>query len=104
MAFEPRSAQSRALAQKIAANTRHHGYESPVVTDLRGEKAVEDISYYVQRVVESAPPLTKEQLDRIAVILRPTPSRVPDASKARRRPSNTPMLLGVLPSDGGDAS
>jgi hypothetical protein len=42
------------------------------VTDLRGEPAGLSIAEYVQRVLDSAPQPTTEQLDRIAVILRPS--------------------------------
>lgn len=90
MANVPRSPRSRALAQKIAANTLHHGYASDIVADLRTEKAVEDIASYVQRVVASAPPLTEEQLNRIAVILRP--AHLPESSNSRGRTSTHPVL------------
>lgn len=96
MANVPRSPRSRALAQKIAANTLHHGYASDVVTDLLSEKAVEDIESFVRRVVAAAPPLSEEQLNRIAVILRP--AHLPESSNFRGQASTHPG-----PSDGGGA-
>lgn len=92
MANVPRSPRSRALAQRIAANSLHHGYASDVVTDLRTEKAVEDIASYVQRVVAAAPPLSEEQLNRIAVILRP--AHLPESSNFRGRTSTHSLLTG----------
>lgn len=97
MANVPRSPRSRALAQQIAANTLHHGYDSDVVTDLLAEKAVEDVVSYVQRVVAAAPPLSEERLNRIAVILRP--ANLPESSNSRGRASTNPVLT-----DGGDAA
>lgn len=97
MANVPRSPRSRALAQRIAANTLHHGYKSDVVTDLLAEKAVEDIASYVERVVAAAPPLSQEQLNRIAVILRPPDLR---ESSNFREPSSKQSKVA----DGGDAA
>ena len=40
------------------------------VTDLRAQLKAERLEDYVRKVVDSAPPLSPEQRDRIAVLLR----------------------------------
>lgn len=54
---------------RLAINTRHH----PEIdhTDLKRNLAVAKLEAYVSRIVAEAPPLTPEQLDRVAVLLRP---------------------------------
>ncbi len=55
-----------------AINTRHHGPDSPqaveALRDLRAARA-ED---YIKSLVDAAPPLTDEQRDRLALLLRGT--------------------------------
>lgn len=54
---------------RLAINTRHH----PDIdhTDLKRDLAAAKLEAYVSRIVAEAPPLTPEQLDRVAVLLRP---------------------------------
>jgi hypothetical protein len=40
------------------------------VTDLRRQLKAEHLEDYIARVVDAAPPLTAEQRDRLAVLLR----------------------------------
>lgn len=54
---------------RLAVNTRHHPELEH--TDLKRDLAAAKLEAYVSRVVAEAPPLTPEQLDRIAVLLRP---------------------------------
>lgn len=41
-------------------------------TDLRRRLKAERLEEYIQRTVDAAPPLTPEQRDRLALLLRPT--------------------------------
>ena len=54
---------------KLAASVRHH----PEIdtSDLKRTLAAENLASYVSRIVAEAPPLTPEQRDRIASLLRP---------------------------------
>jgi hypothetical protein len=49
----------------------------------RDRRAAED---YVRRLVDAAPPLTAEQRDRLAVLLRSTPGRSDDANAGKPQP------------------
>lgn len=62
------SPATRHLVATLAATTRHHPNDD--VTDLRRDLAAQQIEDYVRRVVDNAPPLTAEQRDRLALILR----------------------------------
>ena len=41
------------------------------VTDLRRQLKAERLEEYIRRTVDAAPPLTTEQRDRLALLLRP---------------------------------
>jgi len=41
------------------------------VTDLRVQLKAEHLAAYIQKVVDSAPPLTPAQRDRLALLLKP---------------------------------
>lgn len=56
---------------RLAARTRHHGPDDPQVRALATEFAVDRLEEHVRRIVDGSPPLTGEQRDRIAVLLRP---------------------------------
>lgn len=43
------------------------------VTELRRQLKSERLEDYIRRVVDEAPPLTAEQRDRLALLLRPAP-------------------------------
>lgn len=54
---------------RVAAHTRHHPNDQATIElarDFKAERLVE----YVQRVVDSAPPLTQTQRDKLALLLR----------------------------------
>lgn len=67
-----------------AINTRHHGAESEVaqlaLRDLRAERATD----YIQKLVDSAPPLTDEQRSRLVALLSPSAAPVRDLTGAAR--------------------
>lgn len=44
------------------------------VTELRRQLRAERLADHIQRVVNEAPPLTPEQRDRLAGLLRPAPA------------------------------
>lgn len=54
---------------RLAVSTRWHPHQDQ--TELRRDLAAAKLEAYVSRVVAEAPPLTAEQLDRVAVLLRP---------------------------------
>jgi hypothetical protein len=55
---------------RLNAMQRHHGPDDPRVVELRRETAADAIARYVRKVVDAAPPLTDEQRNRIAALLR----------------------------------
>ncbi len=63
----PDAAVSRARAS-LAARTRHH----PNVdhSEARRDLAAANLEAYIRRVVDSAPPLSPSQRDRLALLLR----------------------------------
>ena len=64
--MEPKQRQARA---RVAAHKRHHPNDHETVELARDFKA-ERLAEYVQRVVDSAPPLTQTQRDKLALLLR----------------------------------
>jgi len=56
------------LRAQIGAATRHH--PDADTTDLRRELAAVKIADYIRSIVAEAPPLTQEQRDRLALLLR----------------------------------
>ncbi|WP_375476988.1 hypothetical protein [uncultured Jatrophihabitans sp.] len=61
------SPRVRHLRSQVAAAARHGGD----ATDAKRELVMTTLEAYVRRVVESAPPLTDAQRERIATLLRP---------------------------------
>jgi hypothetical protein len=57
----------RATAKLAAAQRWHRGKET---AELTRDLAAERLADHIQRVVNSAPPLTAEQRDRLASLLR----------------------------------
>lgn len=64
------SAQQRHHRARIAALSRDRDPNDPDIVAARRDKAGADIEAYVDRVIKSAPPLTDEQRNRIAALLR----------------------------------
>lgn len=54
---------------RLAGSKRWHPKEDH--TELKRDLAAAKLEEYVSRVVAEAPPLSQEQIDRIAVLLRP---------------------------------
>ncbi len=59
---------SRRLSSRIAATTRHH--PNADTTELRRDLRAARAEDYIRRIVDQAPPLTPEQRDRLALLLR----------------------------------
>lgn len=57
---------------RVAALTRSRPADDPELVEARRDLAAEVIAQHVAKVVAKAPPLTPEQRDRIAAILRST--------------------------------
>lgn len=67
-------------AGRVSQLIRHHGPDAPVVEQARHQLRVAQTVAAVRRAVESAPPLTPEQIDRLRALL-PVPS-TPDSGEA----------------------
>lgn len=63
------------LQRKAAVSSRWHGRESQETLTLRRELKEAKLAAYVERVVAEAPDLTDEQVNRIALLLRPRSGR-----------------------------
>lgn len=63
------SAEIRSAKAKLAVATRHHPDSDH--TALKRNLKAANLEAYVRGVIASWPPLLPEQLDRIAVLLRP---------------------------------
>lgn len=63
------------ISEKRSALARHAAavrWDKPNQAETARDLATARIAEYIERVVDSAPPLTAEQRDRIAALLRPT--------------------------------
>lgn len=56
---------------RVAALKRHRGDRDPELTAARRELAAEKLAAHIRRVVDDAPPLTAEQIDRLRALLPP---------------------------------
>jgi hypothetical protein len=65
---------------RLNAMQRHHGRDDPRVVEMRREVAADAIARYVRKVVDEAPPLTADQRDAIAALLRPHLPAADDAA------------------------
>jgi hypothetical protein len=57
---------------RVAALSRSRTPDDPELVAERRKLRAQVLEDHVRRVVEAAPPLTQEQRDRIAALLRPT--------------------------------
>jgi hypothetical protein len=60
----------RRAAAVVGAVERHHGPDDPRLPVLRRDLRAAELEEHVRRIVGNAPPLTAEQRDRIAALLR----------------------------------
>ena len=56
---------------RVASLSRSRTADDPALLDARRDLRAARAEEYVRQLVESAPPLTSEQRDRLAVLLRP---------------------------------
>ncbi len=57
---------------KVAALTRHRSPNDPAIAEATRDLAAERLAEHVRAVVAGFPPLTPEQRDKIATLLRPS--------------------------------
>jgi hypothetical protein len=55
---------------RLAALKRHHPEDRDRIRELEAELKAAILAAHIQRVVDSAPALSQEQIDRLAVLLR----------------------------------
>jgi hypothetical protein len=55
---------------RVASLSRSREPDDPELVDARRNLRVERLADYIRRTVDAAPPLTTEQRDRLAAILR----------------------------------
>ena len=56
--------------RNVVANIARHRPDSQELADARRDLAAEKLAAYIRRTVDAAPPLTTEQRDRLALLLR----------------------------------
>lgn len=66
----PLSERRRRLRARHNALIKAHGPESPQVLEARRDLAAARLEEYIAETVATAPPLSPEQRDRIALLLR----------------------------------
>jgi hypothetical protein len=55
---------------RVAALSRSRATDDPDFVDAHRDLAAANIAAYIKRTVDAAPPLTAEQRDRLALLLR----------------------------------
>jgi len=56
---------------RLRVTRRHHGLDHPDTRAAERDLAAAKLAAHIARVVDAAPPLTPEQRDRLAALLRP---------------------------------
>lgn len=67
MPVSKQSAMLRAMSNSLQ---RYHAADDPELIAARRNLAAEQLAEHVERIVSVAPPLTEEQLERVAALLR----------------------------------
>jgi hypothetical protein len=67
---------------RLALVHRHHPDDTDAIDAARRDLKAARAEDYVRHLVESAPPLSPEQRDRLAALLRPTSSQTSDTGNA----------------------
>ena len=65
-------ARSLTARAQLGSVARRHRDDPQRIAEARRELAVAKIADFIESVVDSAPPLSEAQRDRLAVLLRPT--------------------------------
>lgn len=63
-------ADARTTRARLAATIRHTPDAAATINQYRADLKVAGAEDYIRHLVDSAPPLTAEQRDRLAVLLR----------------------------------
>jgi hypothetical protein len=66
----PDSPSIYARRARVASLSRSRAVDDPDYVDARRDLAAANLEQYIERVVAEAPPLTAEQRDKLAAILR----------------------------------
>lgn len=75
MSVEQAAAAERKAHGRSAVLHRHRGADDPELLAARAAHAEAALVVHITRVVDAAPPLTAEQRDRIAALLRAPATR-----------------------------
>ena len=59
---------------RLAGLSRHHPDNPEILARARRDLVAANAEQYIRRLVQSAPPLTQAQRDRLVVLLNPTSS------------------------------
>jgi hypothetical protein len=65
-----RTPARRSASSRMSALSRSRSDDDPVLVEARQALRVAGLSEYIQRVVDTAPPLTQAQRDKLALLLR----------------------------------
>ena len=65
-----RSPDRRSASSRVSALSRSRSDDDPVLVEARRDLRVAGLAEHIACVVDAAPPLSPEQRDRLAVILR----------------------------------
>lgn len=90
------------MASVASARNRHNvllryrSADDPIVVDARRELRVAKLADYIKRTVAEAPPLTSEQRDRLAALLRPARSSSAAPPGRRTGPQGTADPLSAV--------
>lgn len=66
----PLSPERKRLRAKHNGLKKAHGPDAPQVLDARRDLAAARLEDYITRTVDAAPPLSSEQRDKLALLLR----------------------------------
>jgi hypothetical protein len=69
-----KSPARRKAVSAISNTVRHHGPDDPRLPELRRNLRAAELEDHVRRIVDTFPPLTNEQRNQIAALLRPSPN------------------------------
>jgi len=76
-----RSPKLRVAAARAGALSLNLGSEHPAAIAARTERKAIAAAEYISRLVDEWPPLTAEQRDELATILRPAPGMLDEARR-----------------------
>ena len=65
-----RTPARRSASSRVSALSRSRSDNDPVLVEARQALRVAGLAEYIQRVLDTAPPLTQEQRDKLAILLR----------------------------------